>query len=145
MQKLLRQNHHIVLLLTCFSPSSIYLFRYAEVCNPGYTFNDKIVSSGTSHFTQVVWKKSTKLGMAKAVRMQNGLRCTYVVARYGPGGNEGPGFAENVEKGNFVEKVQCRKVLSRLVTFETRNTDKVKMVEKEKQLARLDFLKELKV
>ena len=83
--------------------------------------------------------------MAKAVRMQNGLRCTYVVARYAPGGNEGPGFADNVKMGSFMEKVQCRKVLSRLVTFETRNTDKVKMVEKEKQLARLDFLKELKV
>ena len=93
----------------------------------------------------MVWKKSTKLGMAKAVRMQNGLRCTYVVARYAPGGNEGAEFGENVEMGDFMEKVQCRKVLSRLVTFETRNTDKVKMVEKEKQLARLDFLKELKV
>ena len=77
--------------------------------------------------------------------MQNGLRCTYVVARYAPGGNEGAKFEDNVQAGDFVDSIQCKKVLGRLVTFETRNQDKVKMVEKQKQLARLEFLKDLRV
>uniref|UniRef100_A0A7M5VFC9 SCP domain-containing protein n=1 Tax=Clytia hemisphaerica TaxID=252671 RepID=A0A7M5VFC9_9CNID len=138
------------LLLGCYdgeyeiSAEEAVLRWYAEVCNPGYSFNDKKLSSGTSHFSQVVWKSTAKLGMAKAVRMQNGLRCTYVVARYAPGGNEGAKFEDNVQPGDFVDSIQCKKVLGRLVTFESRNKDKVKMVEKQKQLARLEFLKDLR-
>jgi hypothetical protein len=32
---------------------------YDEVTNPGYDFKNQGFSSGTGHFTQVVWKDST--------------------------------------------------------------------------------------
>ena len=83
--------------------------------------------------------------MAKATRMQNGLRCTYIVARYGKGGAEASKLSDNVKQGEFIEKVDCKDVFKRLVSFEMRNQDKVKMVDREKQLARLDFLQKLKV
>ena len=83
--------------------------------------------------------------MAKAVRMQNGLRCTYVVARYAPSGNVGDGFSKNVKLGKFDEKKHCKEVMNKLATFEMRNQAKVQMVNREKQLARLEFLEKLKV
>lgn len=83
--------------------------------------------------------------MAKAVRMQNGMRCTYIVAKYSPEGNVNDGFLKNVKKGDFEEKKVCADVINRLVGFETRNMDKVKMVEREKQIARMEFLQKMKV
>ena len=83
--------------------------------------------------------------MAKVTRMQNGLRCTYIVARYAPSGNVLKSFDENVKQGDFNEKKTCRAIMKRLIGFETRNMDKVKMVEKEKQVARLEFLEKMKV
>lgn len=115
------------------------------MCYPGYCFKQSTICSGTSHFSQVVWAGSKKLGMAKVVREQNGLRCTYVVARYGPTGNVNTGFSKNVKEGTFNEKKHCSDVMKRLVEFETRNLDKVKMIEKEKQVARIEFLDKMKV
>lgn len=83
--------------------------------------------------------------MAKATRMQNGLRCTYIVARYYPNGNEHTGYGENVKSGIFREKEVCMNVFKNLVAFDTRNPDKAKMVDTEKNLARIEFLKNLKV
>lgn len=54
---------------------------------PGY-------SDATGHFTQVVWKGTSKLGIAKAT--SNG--CTYVVARYSPSGNVRGRFPANVKQ-----------------------------------------------
>ncbi|KAJ7377243.1 hypothetical protein OS493_030054 [Desmophyllum pertusum] len=48
----------------------------------------------TGHFTQVVWKSSTKLGMA-AVKTKDG-KAYWVVARYKPPGNVGGQFEQNV-------------------------------------------------
>lgn len=83
--------------------------------------------------------------MAKATRMQNGLRCTYVVARYFPGGNENVGYSENVKAGGFEEKKVCADVFKNLLTFSRRNEEKAKMVEKEKHESRMEFLKNLRV
>ncbi|CAF3630373.1 unnamed protein product [Rotaria sp. Silwood1] len=55
--------------------------------NPGY-------SSGTGHFTQVIWKQSTKLGVG--VGFSNNGRQVVVVCQYGPEGNMEGEFEENV-------------------------------------------------
>ena len=88
-----------------------------------------------------------KLGMAKATRMQNGLRCTYIVAKYFPGGNEntGTGYNDNVKTGTFDEVETCHDVFQNLITFEKRNEAKADMVEKERQNQREEFLHQLKV
>ncbi|XP_020917049.1 Golgi-associated plant pathogenesis-related protein 1 [Exaiptasia diaphana] len=57
--------------------------------NPGF-------SSKTGHFTQVVWKSSTKLGVGKATADDGGgYKKTYIVAQYTPAGNSGA-YAANV-------------------------------------------------
>ena len=58
------------------------LYRYDEVCKPGYNFVSGGFSSGTGHFTQVVWKDSVKLGIGQGKATQNGMQCIYVVGRY---------------------------------------------------------------
>ena len=78
------------------------LFRYKEICSPGYVFGSE-QPGGAGHFTQVVWKKSTKLGIGKAVGKKNGMTCTYIVGRYRPAGNYKSQFADNVVKGSFNE------------------------------------------
>ena len=48
------------------------------------------------HFTQVVWKGSVKLGIAKATGKIGNFFCTWAVARYSPAGNKGGQFQKNV-------------------------------------------------
>ncbi|CAL1611214.1 unnamed protein product [Knipowitschia caucasica] len=55
---------------------------YDEVKN--YNFKRPGFSSGTGHFTAMVWKSSKKLGVGKA-SAEDGS--TFVVARYSPAGN----------------------------------------------------------
>ncbi|UJR16771.1 hypothetical protein I4U23_003671 [Adineta vaga] len=59
-----------------------------------YNFNRPGFSSATGHFTQVVWKSSTKLGMG--VAFGNGGQRVVVVAQYGPAGNMMGAFPQNV-------------------------------------------------
>ena len=72
----------------------IYRLRYDEESlydygRPGY-------SGATGHFTQVVWKGSTKFGIAKAsAKQKNGWYGVYVVAQYSPAGNS-PRYIANV-------------------------------------------------
>ena len=75
--------------------------RYNEVCHPGYNFDNGQFSSGTGHFTQVIWKGSTKLGIGRVEKHINGMRCAFIVGRYQSAGNWFGDFAENVPKGNF--------------------------------------------
>ncbi|XP_063054043.1 GLI pathogenesis-related 2, like [Engraulis encrasicolus] len=49
-----------------------------------YNFNRPGFTSGTGHFTAMVWKSSRKLGVGKAVASDGS---TFVVARYTPAGN----------------------------------------------------------
>jgi hypothetical protein len=61
-----------------------------------YDYNKNVdFQPGTGHFTQVVWKKSTELGIAKAKAKRGG---TYVVAVYNPAGNFMGQLTENVLK-----------------------------------------------
>ena len=83
--------------------------RYGEVCKPGYSFSG--TSAGAAgHFTQVVWKGSSQLGIGVATgKSKTGLFCTYIVARYRPPGNFIGEYKENVPKGKFNKDV-CSKL-----------------------------------
>ena len=64
---------------------------YGEIKN--YNFNRGTFTPGTGHFTQVVWRESTELGVAIAEGKNN---YTVVVANYKPAGNMMGKFKENV-------------------------------------------------
>lgn len=57
-----------------------------------YNFRNPGFSMETGHFTQVVWKSSTKLGCGKA----KGAKGLYVVCNYNPPGNYIGQFLQNV-------------------------------------------------
>ncbi|KXJ21233.1 protein PRY1 [Exaiptasia diaphana] len=61
-----------------------------------YDYNNPGFHSSTGHFTQVVWKSTTKLGVGKATATVDGYTRTVVVARYTPAGNVRGQFQENV-------------------------------------------------
>lgn len=69
---------------------------YDEVEN--YNFDRPDFSMTTGHFTQVVWKASTKLGVAVACNT-GGKGGQLVVARYDPPGNMQGQFPANVRRG----------------------------------------------
>lgn len=84
--------------------------RYDEVCD--YNFNDQKFSNATGHFTQLVWKESTQLGIGFAkgsFTFKGGHfdNCLFVVARYKKAGNTKGAFQQNVRKGKFVRPVAC--------------------------------------
>lgn len=60
-----------------------------------YNFNSPGFSSGTGHFTQVVWRDSRKLGIAK---VENSKGQVFVVANYDPPGNYQGQFEPNVPR-----------------------------------------------
>ena len=57
----------------------------------------------TGHFTQLVWKGSSELGVGTATGKKRGMNCLYVVFRYKKGGNiSNRGYFEkNVVRGSF--------------------------------------------
>jgi len=81
-----------------YDPAQATQDWYDEMTNPGYDFANPgwDANPGTGHFTQVVWKASTQLGIGKEEK--NG--CIYVVGRYSPAGNVMPksNFESNVLK-----------------------------------------------
>ena len=66
--------------------------RYSEIKD--YDFNRGGYKSGTGHFTQIVWKGSTRLGVGIATRGSK----VVVVARYSPAGNFMRRFKEHVHR-----------------------------------------------
>jgi len=60
-----------------------------------YNFNKPGFNYKTGHFTQVVWKDSTKLGCGKAKSRRGGI---YVVCNYSPAGNFMGSFRQNVPR-----------------------------------------------
>lgn len=71
---------------------TLYLHRYAEESQHQYGKEPTTLKTG--HFTQVVWRDSTELGVGMA-RNRNGE--VYVVANYNPPGNFLGSFSENVQ------------------------------------------------
>ena len=55
------------------------------------------------HFTQVVWKGSTKFGIGKAYGTRNNghWKCTWVVARYAAAGNVRGQYPDNVGRKSY--------------------------------------------
>nr|QNH72478.1 toxin candidate TRINITY_DN3491_c0_g1_i1 [Ceriantheomorphe brasiliensis] len=80
---------------------------YNEVCKPGYNFNYGRYTSGTGHFTQVVWAGSLELGVGRATTKRGRMTCTYVVGRYRKAGNMMSRFRENVKQGGFSKSRHC--------------------------------------
>lgn len=86
--------------------------RYREVCS--YKFRSGRFSGATGHFTQVVWKGSTQLGVgfARGSYSIGGKvydNCLFVVGRYLEPGNMMGAFQENVLKGSFNRARTCNK------------------------------------
>lgn len=65
---------------------------YNEV--KSYSYNYPGFSMGTGHFTQVVWKGSTKVGFGYALTSDG--RSLYIAAQYTPPGNYMGQFSQNV-------------------------------------------------
>jgi len=70
-------------------------YRYS---NPGFGYN-------TGHFTQVVWKNTARLGIAKAKgkAFKDGRNwdCTWIVGRYEPPGNYAGQYENNVGRAQY--------------------------------------------
>ncbi|XP_048578961.1 protein PRY1 isoform X2 [Nematostella vectensis] len=63
-----------------------------------YDFQSPGYSPATGHFTQLVWKASTRMGIGRASYvMTTGIKCVVLVARYSPPGNVKLQFPQNVQ------------------------------------------------
>lgn len=67
---------------------------YAE--KKGYSFSYPVLSDNVKHFTQMVWKDTTQLGMGAAPSPSN--KYVIVVALYRPLGNDIHRLRDNVQK-----------------------------------------------
>ena len=62
-----------------------------------YDYSNPSLSAITTHFTQLVWKSSNKVGLGLSVSKFNGqFNAIYCVAHYYIGGNVPNAFRENV-------------------------------------------------
>lgn len=87
----------------------VFACRYNEVCDPGYE-GLGVLATGpeeAGHFSQVVWKASTLLGIGRAEIEQDGMKCAYIVGRYSPAGNLIGSYKQNVLKGTFNRTAYC--------------------------------------
>ena len=67
---------------------------------------------GAERFTEVVWHGATELGIGRATRVKGDLLCSYVVARYRPGGNVLGTVKGNVLRGSLDSKHFCQQYLA---------------------------------
>ncbi|MEU4317623.1 CAP family protein [Nocardia fluminea] len=84
------ENLYAAVGATTASGQSVTEARYDEVRH--YNFDTPGFSMSTGHFTQLVWKDTTKIGVGLATRANT----TYVVANYDPPGNALGHFPANV-------------------------------------------------
>ena len=85
-------NVSLVLLRLLLLADKVTRTWYTEISL--YNYNKPGYSRNTGHFTQIVWNGTKKLGIGYAFAREG--RKMYVAAQYGPPGNYGWSFAENV-------------------------------------------------
>lgn len=61
-----------------------------------YDFKNPGFAEETGHFTQLVWKATTKIGIGYAYTQHEKRHKLYVVVHYSPPGNEDDAYEENV-------------------------------------------------
>lgn len=85
--------------------------RYQDVCFSNFDFKhpENILASS---FLQIVWKDTTKFGIAKSYATHKGLPQSFVAAVYRSPGNVQGFYHENISKGRF-KKSYCDKVHAR--------------------------------
>lgn len=64
-----------------------------------YDYEKPEFSAETGHFTQVVWKGTTKMGVGSAKGRDGAKHTLFVVAQYKVPGNVDEAFRENVLRG----------------------------------------------
>jgi len=83
-----------------FSGAAAVKSWYDELTDPGYDFSNPGFSSGTGHFTQVVWKSTTRLGCALKVctplQPLGWNPANFLVCEYSPAGNFRGEYEKNV-------------------------------------------------
>eukprot|EP00667_Euglena_gracilis_P001470 EG_transcript_1467 len=90
-------------------PEEVVQAWYDEVSQ--FNFSIAALQSGTGHFTQVVWKATTRIGCAACQRADSGWLWRWVVCEYAPAGNYINQVAGNVVP-NVTTEDQCRAQLN---------------------------------
>ena len=88
------------------TPRQVVKSWYDEMCGGGVDFPTNKYPQAES-FTQLVWKDTQRMGIAKGVGKKDNLTCTYVAAVYRPPGNIRHFYDENVSIGNQNRDKYC--------------------------------------
>ena len=70
------------------------------MCSPSYVFDVDRTQEGSDQFKQIVWKDTTKMGIARSTFEKHGNFCTIIVARYSPPASRANTRA-NVPRGSY--------------------------------------------
>ena len=65
----------------------IHSFRYDEVCSDDFSFDNANTLSKATAFTQMIWKDTNTLGVAKATSKDGAESCSFIAAVYRPAGS----------------------------------------------------------
>ena len=75
-------NDFIIIFHVC----SFAHLRYDEVCSDDFSFSNPNTLSKATAFTQMIWKDTNTLGVAKATSKDGDESCSFIAAVYRPPG-----------------------------------------------------------
>jgi hypothetical protein len=81
---------------------------YEEIKKYNFDRPNQLEDDETREFTQMVWKKSTKMGCGIGIGPSNSQ--FYVVVRYSPKGNVAGAFEANVPKKEEIRHLILRRI-----------------------------------